>query len=119
MRRKSANERIDMRTQPQMKYYFELAAFLGGFGNLTSFMLYAAENYAKGIFAELEQGKRVLSARDKELLLKMLDNPPEINDNLKNAMNLITKIYKEHNGQLVQEVDDKFIKGLSQDEDCL
>ena len=119
MRRKSANERIDMRTQPQEKYYFELAAFLGGFNSLTSFMLSAAENYAKDIFASLEQEKRILTERDKELLLKMLDDPPEVNTNLKNAMSLISKIYKEHNEQLVQEVDNKFIKDLPQHENRL
>ena len=112
MRRKSANERIDMRPQPQEKYYFELAAFLGGFNSLTSFMLSAAENYAKDIFASLEQEKRILTERYKELLLKMLDDLPEINANLKNVMDLVNKIYKEHNEQLVQEVDDKVIKDL-------
>lgn len=119
MRRKSANDRIDMRTQPQEKYYFELAAFLGGFNSLTSFMLSAAENYAKDIFSSLEQEKRILTEKDKELLLKILDDPPEVNAKLQNAMCLVNKIYKEHNNQLVQEIENKFLKDLSQHENHL
>lgn len=110
MRRTIANERIDLRTQPQVKYYLELAAFLGGFGSLTNFVLTAAEEQAKNIFSAVEHEKRILSAQDKALLLKMLTSPPEPNANLKHAINLLTKIYKEEGDQIVQEVEQKFIR---------
>ena len=45
MRRSCANARIDMRTTPQCKYFLELAAFIGGYGSLSDFMVKASENF--------------------------------------------------------------------------
>lgn len=38
MRRKVANARIDLRTSPQRKHFFEMAAFVGGYESLSSFI---------------------------------------------------------------------------------
>lgn len=110
MRRQVANGRINMRTNPQTKYYLELAAFLGGFNSLTNFLLDAAESRAESILEEFEAEGQVLSDRDREQILKMLSNAPEPNDRLKKLIASVSEVYKTEDGKEYQQVDDSLFK---------
>lgn len=110
MRRSCANARIDMRTTPQCKYFLELAAFIGGYGSLSDFMVKASENLAKEVFDTVDDS-RELSHRDRDLLLSFLENPPEPNDTLKEAYKKIHVMYQlDDNGQGFYDVDPSMIK---------
>ena len=84
---KSANSaRFDARLTKDQKDFFENAAHLGGFRNLTEFFLYAVQNQANQIMEN--QNILLKTKRDQELFFKTLtdDSPP--NQNLKNALDL-------------------------------
>ena len=75
--------RFNARLPEAQKEFFERAASLGGFRNLTEFILHAAQQAATHIVADHEQF--LLSERDRELFFKTLMDPPEPNENLKQA----------------------------------
>ncbi len=63
--KKETLSRFDTRLPKAQKQFFEKAASLGGFRNLTDFILSAAQEKAKEIVAENEQ--ITLSRRDAEI----------------------------------------------------
>lgn len=110
MRRKVANARIDMRTTPQRKYFLELAAFIGGYESLSNFIEEASEISAKKIFDTIDNS-RVLSSKDRDLLLKFLEKAPEPNEALKTAYNKVLDLYQlDENGRFVYNVDPNMVQ---------
>ena len=101
MRRKNANTRIDLRTTLQRKHFFELAAVLGGYDSLSSFMSEASEMLAQRVIDTIDDS-RVLSDMDRDLLLTMLNQAPEPNLALKEAHERVAKLcHLDQNGEAV------------------
>lgn len=110
MRRKVASTRIDLRTTPQRKHFFELAAFIGGYESLSNFMSEASEILAKKVLDEVEDS-RVLSEVDRDLLLSFLNNPPEPNPVLKAAHEKVAKLcHVNESGETIYQVEDLLLK---------
>jgi len=110
MRRKVASTRIDLRTTTQRKHFFELAAFMGGYESLSSFMSEASEILAKKVLDKVEDS-RVLSEVDRDLLLNFLNNPPDPNPVLKAAYEKVAKLcHVNENGETIYKVDDLLLK---------
>lgn len=72
---------INMRATPQEKLLLEKAANLAGFSNLTNFMMTAARKEAYRIISEINTIH--LSEQDWNTVVKLLSNPPEPNEALK------------------------------------
>jgi len=75
--------RFDTRLPLEQKQLFEKAAVLGGYRNLTDFVIVTVQNKAKEIIEERE--RIVASQKDKELFFDSLLNPPMPNNNLLSA----------------------------------
>ena len=84
MKHHVTDERISMRTNLETKRYLEAAATLSGYNSLTSFLLSTAYKEAQRVIKE-SQG-RILSNRDRDLLLNLLGKPPNPNDELKDLL---------------------------------
>lgn len=105
MRRKVANARIDLRTSPQRKHFFEMAAFVGGYESLSSFIAEASELLAKKVMDNVDES-RELSSADRDLLLSILKNAPEPNAALKEAYEKVSKLCNiNESGQAIYNVD--------------
>lgn len=75
--------RFDTRLPKEQKEFFELAANLGGFRNLTDFIIYSVQQQASKI---IESNKAILaSKKDQEIFFDAIMNPPKPNDKLINA----------------------------------
>ena len=75
--------RFDTRLPKEQKEYFEYAANLGGFRNLTEFIVFSANQQASKI---VESHNAVLaSKRDQEVFFKAITNPQKPNAKLKKA----------------------------------
>ena len=75
--------RFDTRLSKAQKDFFEKAAHLGGFRNLTDFVIMAVNEKAKEIIAEREQ--ILASQRDNEIFFDALLNPGAPNKALQKA----------------------------------
>jgi len=105
MRRKLANARIVLRTISQKKHLFELAAFVSGYDNLSSFMSDASEMLAWKVLGEVDES-RELSVADRDLLLSILNKAPEPNPALRAAFERVAKLcHLDQGGEAVYEVD--------------
>ncbi len=81
--------RFDARLPQEQKEFFENAAKIGGFRNLTDFVLQAVQEFAKKI---VEENQKILSSEeDRQVFFDALMNPPSPNKNLKEAV----KRYRE------------------------
>ena len=119
MRRKVANARIDLRTSPQRKYFFEMAAFMGGYDSLSSFMAEASELLAKKVLDTVDE-TRELSDKDRDLLLNLLNNAPEPNFALKEAYKTISKLcHLDENGQTIYNVPSDLLIDSQKENDAL
>lgn len=77
------NARFDTRLSKEQKAFFEKAARLGGYRNLTDFVVIAVQEKAKEIIAESE---RILaSKKDNEVFFDALANPKPPNEALSKA----------------------------------
>lgn len=77
--------RFDARLPQEQKEFFEHAANIGGFRNLTDFVLQAVQEFAKKI---VEENQKILSSEeDRQVFFDALMNPPSPNKNLKEAVN--------------------------------
>lgn len=75
--------RFDTRLPKEQKEYFEYVAHLGGFRNLTEFMVFSAQQQASKI---IENHNSILaSKRDKEIFFDAIMNPQKPNTKLKKA----------------------------------
>ncbi len=77
--------RFDARLPKEQKQFFEKAAFLGGYRNLTDFVVRVVQEKANEIIKEKEQ--IIASERDAKLFFDAITNPQKPSDNLKNALN--------------------------------
>lgn len=88
-----SEHRISMRTNIETKRYLEAAAVLSGYNSLTSFILTTVYKEAQRVVNEC-QG-RVLSNRDRDLVLSLLNNPPAPNTKLKNLLKETAERYND------------------------
>lgn len=110
MRRKIANARIDLRITPQKKYFLELAAFIGGYDSLSSFIGEASDKLARYVLAHPDDS-RELSAKDRDLLLNLLKKSPAPNAKLKATFKKISKLYYlNENDCAIYDIDPCIIK---------
>jgi uncharacterized protein (DUF1778 family) len=75
--------RFDTRLPKEQKEYFEYAANLGGFRNLTEFMVFSAQQQASKI---VENHNVILaSKKDQEVFFDAIMNPSKPNSKLRKA----------------------------------
>lgn len=79
------NARFDTRLPKEQKVFFEKAARLGGYRNLTDFVVMAVQEKAKEIISEKE--RVIASQKDSEIFFNALMNPKEPNEELSKAAN--------------------------------
>uniref|UniRef100_UPI00404AB797 type II toxin-antitoxin system TacA family antitoxin n=1 Tax=Flavobacterium sp. TaxID=239 RepID=UPI00404AB797 len=79
------NARFDTRLSKEQKDFFEKAARLGGFRNLTDFVIIAVQEKAKEIISEREQ--IIASQKDSEIFFDVVMNPKAPNEALTKATN--------------------------------
>ena len=72
--------RFDARLSREQKLYFERAAVLGGYRNLTDFVLATVQDKAREIIEENE--KIIASKRDGEIFYDAMVNPDNPNNDL-------------------------------------
>ena len=75
--------RFDTRLPKEQKQLFERAATLGGYRNLTDFVIMTVQEKAKEILKEREL--IIASDRDKDIFFDSLINPPKPNNDLLSA----------------------------------
>ena len=76
--------RFDARLPKEQKLFFEKAAYLGGYRNLTDFIVRVVQEKAKEIIKEKEQ--IIASERDSQLFFDAITNPQKPSDTLKDAL---------------------------------
>lgn len=75
--------RIDIRLPLEQKQLFEKAATLGGYRNLTDFVIVTVQKKAKEI---IEENERIIAShKDQEIFFHSLINPPKPNNDLLSA----------------------------------
>lgn len=77
------NARFDTRLSAAQKKFFEKAAHLGGYRNLTDFVVMAVQEKAQAIIAEKE--RIIASQQDSEIFFEALMNPKAPNEKLTQA----------------------------------
>jgi len=80
---KQEKARFDTRLPKEQKLFFERAALLGGYRNLTDFMILTVQKRAKEIIKEREQ--IIASKKDKEIFFNAITSPGKPNKNLLSA----------------------------------
>jgi uncharacterized protein (DUF1778 family) len=76
--------RFDTRLPKEQKLLFEKAAYLGGYRNLTDFIVQTVQEKAKEIIKEKEQV--IASERDSQVFFEAITNPQGPSKALKNAL---------------------------------
>jgi uncharacterized protein (DUF1778 family) len=76
--------RFDVRLLKEQKEFFERAAYLGGFRNLTDFVVSTIQEKAKEILKEKDQ--IIASEKDAQVFFDALANPKKPSKALKNAL---------------------------------
>ncbi len=77
------NARFDTRLSIEQKMLFEKAAQLGGYRNLTDFIIMTVQEKAKKIIADNE--RVIASERDSKIFFDAIFNSTEPNNDLKKA----------------------------------
>jgi uncharacterized protein (DUF1778 family) len=77
---KQDKARFDTRLSLEQKQLFEKAALLGGYRNLTDFVIATVQNKANEIIEENE--KIIATQKDRDLFFDFLVNPPKPNNDL-------------------------------------
>jgi uncharacterized protein (DUF1778 family) len=80
----SEYSRFDARLPKAQKELFEKAAYLGGYRNLTDFIVYTVQEKANEIIKANEQIQ--ISERDSQIFFDALMQPKQPSKNLKNAL---------------------------------
>lgn len=78
------NSRFDARLPKEQKQFFEKAAYLGGYRNLTDFVIRTVQEKAKEIIKEKEL--IIASERDSEIFFDAITNSQKPSKTLKNAL---------------------------------
>jgi len=76
--------RFDARLPKEQKQFFEKAAYLGGYRNLTDFVVRVVQEKAKEIINEKEQ--IIASERDSVIFFNAITHPQKPSETLKNAL---------------------------------
>ncbi|MDP4228035.1 MAG: DUF1778 domain-containing protein [Bacteroidota bacterium] len=76
--------RFDTRLPKEQKQFFEKAAYLGGYRNLTDFIVQTVQEKAKEIIKEKEQ--IIASERDSQIFFDAITKPKGPSKALKNAL---------------------------------
>jgi len=76
--------RFDARLPKKQKLFFEKAAYLGGYRNLTEFVILAAQEKANEIIKEKELV--IASERDSQIFFDAITNPGKPSEALKKAL---------------------------------
>jgi uncharacterized protein (DUF1778 family) len=76
--------RFDARLPKEQKQFFERAAFLGGYRNLTDFVIHTVQEKAKEIIKEREQ--IIASERDSLIFFNAITTPKKPSNTLKKAL---------------------------------
>jgi uncharacterized protein (DUF1778 family) len=76
--------RFDARLPKEQKQFFEKAAYLGGYRNLTDFIVRTVQEKAKEIIKEKEQ--IIVSERDSQVFFDAITNPKKPSKTLKKAL---------------------------------
>ena len=76
--------RFDARLPKEQKQFFEKAAFLGGYRNLTDFIFQTAQEKAKEIINENE--RIITSEKDSQIFFDAITNPAKPSEALKSAL---------------------------------
>lgn len=87
---KQDKARFDTRLPLEQKQLFEKAAILGGYRNLTDFVIVTVQSKAKEIIEERE--RIIASQKDKEIFFDTLLNPPKPNNDLLSAKGKYDKL---------------------------
>ncbi|MFC2120709.1 DUF1778 domain-containing protein [Bacteroidota bacterium] len=85
--------RFDTRLPKEQKQYFERAARLGGFRNLTDFIILSAQEKAKKIIEESEL--TLASRKDNEVFFNAIENPEKPNSDLISAVKEYEKLFNK------------------------
>lgn len=76
--------RFDARLPKEQKEFFEKAAHLGGFRNLTDFVILTVQEKARAIIKEKEQ--IIASERDSRIFFDAVTHPGKPSETLKKAL---------------------------------
>ena len=76
--------RFDARLPKEQKQFFERAAYLGGYRNLTDFVILTVQEKAKEIIKEKEQ--IIASERDSQIFFDAITKPKKPSEPLKKAL---------------------------------
>ncbi len=76
--------RFDARLPKEQKHFFERAAYLGGYRNLTDFVILTVQEKAKKIIKEKEQ--IIASERDSQIFFDAITKPEKPSKTLKKAL---------------------------------
>jgi len=76
--------RFDARLPKEQKQFFEKAAYLGGYRNLTDFIVQVVQEKAKEIIQEKEQ--IIASERDSVIFFNAITHPQKPSETLKKAL---------------------------------
>ena len=76
--------RFDARLPKEQKQFFERAAYLGGYRNLTDFVILTVQEKAKEIIKEKEQ--IIASERDSQIFFDAITKSKKPSETLKKAM---------------------------------
>ena len=76
--------RFDVRLPKEQKQFFERAAYLGGYRNLTDFVILTVQEKAKEIIKEKEQ--IIASERDSQIFFNAITKPKNPSNTLKKAL---------------------------------
>jgi len=76
--------RFDARLPKEQKLFFERAAYLGGYRNLTDFVILTVQEKAKKIIKEKEQ--IIASERDSQIFFDAITKPDKPSKTLKKAL---------------------------------
>ena len=90
---KQAKARFDARLTKRQKEFFEKAAMLGGYRNLTDFVILTAQERAKEIIEEHEQ--IISSQKDSDVFFEAIINPPKPNKALRKAAEEYKKLFQK------------------------
>ena len=91
-RKKTESGRMNFRLPGEIKKRVESAALLSGL-TVTDFAISALAYTAEEVLEK--HNTRILSSRDRDIFLRMLDNPPAPNSALKQAVNEYRKRVKK------------------------
>ncbi len=79
-------QRIQLRASDEEKTLLKLASELAGFRNLTNFIMKTMINESRRVLKD--HCSHTLSARDSEIIINSLLNPPEPNEKLKKLLRI-------------------------------